>query len=672
MKSLKTLFEWVRFTSVPLFVLLSISVFFSGCQHPNAENITLPKVFGSNMVLQRNAAIAVWGTADPGGIIQVTLQDAEKTAESDKDGKWSLALPAMEAGGPYEMTVKGAKDTTFSNILIGDVWVASGQSNMEWSLKAQVDNFQQEIANANYPEIRLFTVTKDTSPMERPDIKEGSWAECTPQTVPDFSAVAYFFGRDLYQEEKIPIGLIHTSWGGTPSEAWTSKATIKTFEDFRPAVEKLDAMSASYEENQNKPKNNQTTREKITSDANAKINAPDFKPEFDESQWKTMAIPVLWESAQGAGMSDYDGFVWFSKEVRVPANYAGKPLALHLGKVDDKDITWFNGTKIGETNIYSELRNYTVPGKLVKAGTNKIIIRVEDTGGGGGVYGPGEEMKVASADQKFSKSLTGDWKYNETLEPKFPVVASQFPNQPSVLYNAMIAPLIPYTIKGAIWYQGESNADRAYQYRSIFPAMIEDWRKNWGIGNFPFLFVQLANFKEKKPEPADDDWAELREAQVMALSLPKTGMAVAIDIGEAEDIHPKNKQDVGKRLALAARKVAYDEDLVYAGPMYESMKKEGNQIIIKFNNVGSGLMKLPDEKLKGFAIAGEDQQFVWAEAEIISEDEIRVSSPKVKNPAAVRYGWASNPEVNLYNEEGLPASPFRTDDWKGITEPDDV
>jgi len=276
-------------------------------------------------------------------------------------------------------------------------------------------------------------------------------------------------------------------------------------------------------------------------------------------------------------------------------------------------------------------------------------------------------MKIVSSN--FSQPLTGAWQFNETIEPKLPVMNNS-PNQPAVLYNAMIHPLIPYGIKGVIWYQGESNAGRAYQYRSIFPAMIEDWRVNWGIGDFPFLFVQLANYKERKPEPADDDWAELREAQLMTLRLPNTGMAVTIDIGEADDIHPRNKQDVGKRLALAAQKVAYGEDIVYSGPSYESMEVDGDTIRLTFTNVGGGLMKLPDEEVKGFAIAGEDQQFVWAEAKITGENQVAVASPKVKNPAAVRYGWASNPEVNLYNEEGLPASPFRTDDWKGITQPD--
>ncbi len=646
------------------FILLSI-IIFSQCKGPDAENIQLPPLFGDNMVLQRDMEVAVWGTAEPGGTVQISINDKEASAKVGEDGKWEVNLPPMQAGGPFEFSVNGARDTTFTNVMIGDVWVASGQSNMEWQLQATVDNYEEEIANANYPNIRLFDVERDLSTVELNQLRKPvTWKECSPETIPTFSAVAYFFGRELHQEYDVPIGLISSSWGGTPSEAWTSKGTIRDFEPFGEQIAEMEKEATTPEEAEANMQAAQNEREKIIREANEKINAAGFTPDFDYAEWKTMEIPTLWESA---GLRNYDGFVWFRKEITLPSAMAGNSLTLHLGNIDDADVTWFNGEKIGETNAHNELREYEVPANLVKAGSNEIVIRVQDTGGGGGLYGPAEEMKIVSG--SFSVSLAGDWQYNETIEPQLPQLNNS-PHQPAVLYNAMINPLIPYGIKGAIWYQGESNAGRAYQYRSIFPAMIEDWRSNWGIGEFPFLFVQLANFMERKPEPADDAWAELREAQLMTLRLPNTGMAVTIDIGEADDIHPRNKQDVGKRLALAAKKVAYEEDNVYSGPIYESMEIKGDSILLTFTNVGSGLMKLPDEKLKGFAIAGEDQQFVWAVAEIIGENQVAVSSPKIKNPVAVRYGWASNPDVNLYNEEGLPASPFRTDEWKGITQPD--
>ena len=653
----------------PRLYLIAIfcTIIFSQCQRPNAENIQMPALFGDNMVLQRDMEVAVWGTADPGGLILVSINNKQADAEVDENGKWMVKLPPIEAGGPFEFTVEGSKDTTFTNVMIGDVWVASGQSNMEWQLQATVDNYEEEIANAQYPNIRLFDVERDLSTVELSELRNPvSWEACSPETIPTFSAVAYFFGRQLHQEYDIPIGLISSSWGGTPSEAWTSKGVIRAYEPFGEQIAEMEAQATTQEEVEANIQAVQDERARIIRTANEKISAEGFAPAFEYGEWKTMEIPTLWEGAN-VGMGNYDGFVWFRKEINLPARLAGNALTLHLGQIDDTDVTWFNGKKVGETNAYNELRVYEVPADLVKAGSNEIVIRVQDTGGGGGIYGPAEEMKIVSSN--FSQPLTGAWQFNETIEPKLPVMNNS-PNQPAVLYNAMIHPLIPYGIKGVIWYQGESNAGRAYQYRSIFPAMIEDWRVNWGIGDFPFLFVQLANYKERKPEPADDDWAELREAQLMTLRLPNTGMAVTIDIGEADDIHPRNKQDVGKRLALAAQKVAYGEDIVYSGPSYESMEVDGDTIRLTFTNVGGGLMKLPDEEVKGFAIAGEDQQFVWAEAKITGENQVAVASPKVKNPAAVRYGWASNPEVNLYNEEGLPASPFRTDDWKGITQPD--
>jgi sialate O-acetylesterase len=389
-----------------------------------------------------------------------------------------------------------------------------------------------------------------------------------------------------------------------------------------------------------------------------------YSPEFTPADWKTMSLPILWE---GAGLPDYDGIVWFRKEITLPATEAGKELTLSLATIDDADSTWFNGVVVGSTNGYNVARKYTVPGNLVKAGKNVITVRVVDTGGGGGIYGENKDLQLTSG-EKIVASLADQWQYQTALDisqmpPKPKVVYDQ--NSPAVLYNAMIAPLVPYAIKGAIWYQGESNAGRAYQYRTLFPAMIKDWRTQWKQ-DFPFLFVQLANFMKVEEQPAESNWAELREAQAMTLSLPKTGMAVIIDVGDANDIHPRNKQDVGKRLAMAAYKVAYNENTVYSGPTYKSMKTEGNKIILTFDNVGGGLVAKGGE-LKEFAIAGSDKKFVWADARV-EGNTVVVSSKEVANPVAVRYAWANNPDkANLYNKEGLPASPFRTDDWPGLT-----
>ena len=499
-------------------------------------DIKLPAVISDNMVLQGNKKVSIWGWAEPGEevIVSVSWHNMMWAVTAGKNGKWMFKMNSPKMGGPYEMTISGKNTITIKNILVGEVWVCSGQSNMQMSVQASA-NAKEEISAANYPNIRLFTVARKVATEPQSDCV-GNWTSCSSQTIPAFSAVAYYFGRELHEELDVPIGLIHTSWGGTPAEAWTRRGILKEESNFAPILERYDDAVAKY---------------------------PQAKKEYEQKliEWKEAA-----EKAKAEG----------EKTPRRP----------------------------------------------------------------GAPRGP------------------------------------EHPHSPAGLYNAMIAPLIPYGIGGAIWYQGESNASRAYQYRKLFPAMIQNWRKDWGQDKFPFLFVQLANFMAVKPEPADSAWAELREAQLMTLALPNTGMAVIIDIGEADDIHPKNKQDVGKRLALWALAGSYGKELVYSGPIYKSMKIKGNKIILYFDHVGGGLIAGGDEPLKGFAIAGTDRQsglgpaetgkFVWADAKI-DGDSIVVSSDEVSTPAAVRYGWADNPVCNLYNEEGLPASPFRTDDWPGIT-----
>ena len=632
------------------------SIFLVRCQAPSATHVQPAALFTDNAVLQRDRDIVVWGTADPGGTVEVELGENEASATADEQGKWQATLPPMEAGGPYELEIEGEEEISLKNIMIGDVWVASGQSNMEWVLQAEVDNFEEEIANANFPNIRLLTVEKSTSyaPLDTLSTTTDGWQPCNPQTVPNFSAVAYFFGRRIHQEEEVPIGLISSNWGGTPAEAWTSEAALMKMPDFRTVLEKRK------QQEKIDPQEEARQRDAIVRAADQKISAPDYQPDFDVSQWKTMDIPTLWEAADTA-LRSFDGFVWFQKTIDLPAQYAGQSLTLHLGPIDDDDITWFNGQRVGETQGYTQERVYELPAEAVKAGENIITLRVRDDTGGGGIYGSADAMYLAQGDERLEVDLAGSWRYDASQEPPFPA-SSNLHHQPAMLYNAMIAPLLPYPIKGVIWYQGESNAGRAEQYATLFPAMIEDWRQRWGGQAFPFLFVQLANFK---PEGAPaDQWAYLREAQNEALKLDKTGVAVTIDIGDSTDIHPRNKLDVGERLATAARAVAYGDASVFTGPMYESMRVSGDSIVISFRGVGEGLMKLPDEEVTGFTIAGEDRRFREAVVHIVSPTEVSVWAADLDQPVAVRYGWDNNPKVNLYDENGLPVSPFRTDRQK--------
>lgn len=490
---------------------------------PSARaEVRLPHVFGDNMVLQAHARVPVWGWADPGEEVHVLVGDQLKKTRADQDGRWRVDLAPLDYG-PVRFVVEGNNRIEFKNVLVGEVWVCSGQSNMEWPV-ARAMNADKEIATANYPEIRLFKVAKVVADKPLEDTG-GSWRVCSPETVRDFSAVGYFFARELHQRLGVPIGMIQSAWGGTPAEAWTSREALEADPELRPILERWDAILANYEQAQRR---------------------------YEEAlrRWR--------EQAQAA-------------------RQAGKPVP---------------------------------PRPRPPRGPNH-------------------------------------------------------PHRPSGLYNGMICPIVPFAIKGVIWYQGESNASRAYQYRKLFRTMIRDWRRTWGQGDFPFLFVQLANFRQRRAEPGESDWAELREAQMMALQEPNTAMAVAIDIGEANNIHPRNKQEVGRRLALAALAIAYGQDVVYSGPLFDRMEIEGNKVRLHFKHVDGGLVAKGGE-LRGFAIAGPDRKFVWAKA-VIEGDTVVVWSDEVPNPVAVRYGWADNPDCNLYNKAGLPASPFRTDDWPGIT-----
>ncbi|HOZ45451.1 MAG TPA: sialate O-acetylesterase [Candidatus Hydrogenedentes bacterium] len=489
-----------------------------------AAELTVPSIIGDHMVLQQGKRLPIWGKADPGQAVVVAIAGKEAKAVADDQGRWQVKLPKLPFGDPLEMTISaGDTSLTFSDILVGEVWIGSGQSNMQWTVQDS-NNAAEEIAAAAHPNLRLFYVerTVATEPQENCN---GAWTACTPETIPGFSAALYYFGRDLHKELGVPVGLIHSSWGGTPVESWTSHAALNAEPMAKPILDRWQETLRNYP-----------------------AAAEAYQKQMEE--WKAAA-----EKAKAEG-----------KEA------PGQP---------------------------------------------------------GAPTGPGH------------------------------------PWTPSGLYNAMIAPLVPYAVQGAIWYQGESNAGRAFQYRTIFPLMIEDWRNAWN-DSISFYFVQLANFYDRDAEPVESEWAELREAQTMTLDLPKTGMAVIIDIGEAKNIHPKNKQDVGKRLALNALAKDYHKSIPFSGPMYDRMRKKSGNIILSFDHTDGGLKAMGGEPLKGFAIAGADRKFVWANAKI-DGNKVVVSSDQVADPMAVRYAWANNPECNLYNGVGLPASPFRTDDWTGLT-----
>ncbi len=632
-------------------------------------NVRLPKIFGDNMVLQRNIPIPIWGWANAGEKITVTFEEQTKTVKAGKDGKWMIKLDPESAGGPFQLIVSGKNVVAFVNVLVGEVWVCSGQSNMEMPIQGwgKVHNYQQEIANAEYPQIRHIKIPNTVSPTPKDDIDKGEWQICSSQTAGDFTAAGYFFARELYNQLHVPIGLINTSWGGTMVETWISRNAFEQDEYFKKMIAEMSTLNLDELAKKKKEKMMNTITS-LQGGLEKNENTELWKTnDYDDSKWPHMKLPGLWEE-QGMGLEDLDGVVWFRKTIIIDdVNAGGKTATIDLSKIDDSDDTYVNGVKIGEMkNKYSDLRHYTIPKGVLKTGKNVIAIRVEDTGGGGGVYGDAGDMKLTIENKEIT--VAGNWSFK--IESVFASAMGGGPNSnPTLLFNAMINPLIPYGIKGAIWYQGEANAGRAYEYRRSFPLMINDWRSRWSEGNFPFYFVQLASFNAGDGNSErGSTWAELREAQTMTLSLPNTGMAVTTDIGESNDIHPKNKQDVGKRLAAIALANLYAHTMEYSGPMYQSMKVDGNKIVLGFSHTGSGLM-IKDKYgyLRGFEIAGADHHFHYAKA-YVDGDKVVVYQDEVNNPAAVRYAWADDAlEANLFNKNGFPASSFRTDDWKGVT-----
>ena len=643
---------------MPIFLLIAVS------SAANSEEFRIANIFTDNMVLQRNQDFSIWGWGDTDTPVTIQLQEQSVTVSPNENGKWEAKFEAIDLGDPFSIAISsGQNSVELNNVLAGDVWICSGQSNMEWVVR-QAGNPQQEIANGDWPLIRHVRIDHVTSPSKLDDVDNTGWQVCSPDTVGDFSAVGYYFARKLQRELNVPIGLLHTSWGGTIIETWISPESLKTHPDFKDAIAKLESVTQNSQQQQARAnKLGQWDRDfrKALEDQSTQWKAP----ATDDSAWKAIKAPGSWESQ---GYQQLDGVAWYRRTITLPDSWDSQPASISLAKIDDVDLTFVNGVKVGSLSDWTKIRNYKIPANVLKAGENSIAIRVTDSAGGGGIIGDPTDMFIVRTGEP-SISLAGTWKFKKSdLTRKLgerPEQPFRGPNHPTLLSNAMVNPFLLVRAKGVIWYQGESNARRAYQYRSLMPLLIEDWRKRFGQ-DFSFYWVQLANFTAPRDTPGDSQWAELREAQTMALTVPKTGQAVIIDIGEARDIHPKNKQDVGKRLALNALAKDYGKSIVYSGPMFKSVDFSENHATIEFDHAGG--LNSKNEPLKQFQIAGADKKFVWANAKIDGTNVI-VSSPSIKQPVAVRYAWADNPEgCNLYNAAGLPACPFRTDSWKGVTE----
>jgi len=613
------------------------------------------------MVLQREQPIKIWGWATAGEAIEVSMAAQSATTTANSHGNWEVTLGKMPAGGPHEISIVGKNTIQLKDVLVGDLWLASGQSNMEWRISSTPFTETDSVLLSEN-QIRLFTVQIETDYLPRNDVKGGPWMNLTSQNISSFSAVAYHFGKFVHQEIGVPIGLINSSLGATSAEAWMSNESLMAFDQFEPEIAPILSRGKSSKQIHDEFVSNQAQWEKEGYLTGPGIDDQWYLPTTDASDWQDITVPGYWEDDNYEG---HDGAMWYRKTFDLPEGGIPDSFLIQLTQIDDYDRTWVNGIEVGETFGRHNFRNYWVPASALKSQGNVIVVRAFDIGGKGG---------FSTNAFWLTGMIRGTWQCKPGLKidarrfRTMPTVNVSPFSSPGVLYNANIAPLTKLPIKGAIWYQGESNAGRAYEYRSLFKGLIKDWRAQWGKPDLPFLFVQLANYNPESNVPAQSDWAELREAQTMALSLPHTGMAVTIDIGEALDIHPRNKVDVGHRLGLAALKAAYDLDTVFQGPTVDHLVFAKDHVTVTYSDVGSGLIsKDKFGYIRGFELAGSDKQFHWAKAEIV-RGKVHVSCSTVVEPVAIRYLWSNNPgQIDLYNLEGLPALPFRSDDWPGGT-----
>ncbi len=625
-------------------------------------NVRLPHLFGDHMVLQRDQNLHFWGWADPGEEVTIFFAGQAESVFADSHGQWSLQLDPVSAGGPHTLTVTGKNKIELKDILIGDVWIASGQSNMQWQIRQTPYN-ETDTNWIKQSSVRLFTVQIASDYMPRDDVQGGIWQELNQENIAGFSAVAYHFAKFISQQIQVPIGMVNSSLGATTIETWMSNETLATFDQFKPEILPVIERGQSFSELEK-----EFTRRKDEWQAKAYLTGPGmdekwYLPETDISEWQEITVPGFWEDQ---GLPDHDGAVWYRKEFDMPAGAeAHDSILMQLSQIDDYDITWVNGVKIGETYGRHNHRNYWIARNLLQEKKNVIVIRIFDIGHKGG---------FSTHPFWIHELMRGTWLMRPGLKIQadnfktLPTVNSTPFSSPGVLFNANIAPLTRMPVKGLIWYQGESNDQRAEEYRDLFKALITDWRHHWQAPKLPFLFVQLANYKQESHVPGDSEWAELRESQAAALELNHTGMAVTIDIGEADDIHPGNKLEVGRRLSLLARRIAYDEMVISQGPV--SGKVEFKKDLVMVTYLSEGGHPVTNDKfgyIRGFELAGKDQEFYWAKAEL-QGTQVRVYADQVKRPVAIRYLWSDNPgQINLYNQEGLPALPFRSDQWPGLT-----
>lgn len=634
-----------------------------------AANVTLPSIVSDGMVLQRNTPLKIWGWGAPGEKVTVNFAKKSYSTTTGNDGKWMVKLKPLNAGGPYKMVIKGKNTIVLNDILMGDVWVCSGQSNMTHYLGRHAERYAKEIAEANFPQIRQFYVPEKVVISGPADNTPGlKWVSADPKSVLDFTVIGYFFVKKLYDKYQVPMGIINTCVGGTPIEAWMSEDGFKEFPDILKTVKQnqdtayVNGLSRRARANMG---GNVSRMPRQETDKGLADAVKWFDQAYVPLNWKRINIPGYWEDQ---GIRNLDGVVWYRRVIDVPASMTGVKVVVKLGRIVNADELYINGQKVGNTTYEYPQRVYDIKAGVLKPGKNIFVIRVTNSGGKGGFVPDKPYYLLAGND---TVDLKGDWYYKvgqvnqrRRMVPGAgaPMIASpQSNSSPTALYNGMIAPYTNYAVKGFLWYQGETNADRPQQYQKFLPTLINDWRSKWQLGNLTFLIAQLPNYMDVNYSPEESNWAEMRRIQLeTAEKMPMIGLGINIDLGEWNDIHPSNKKPVGERLALQAMKITYgDKTVVSSGPVRKAARIEGNKVIISFDNVGTGLVSGNGEPLAHFAIAGEDGRYEWANAEIVN-NEVVVWSDEVQNPKSVRYAWADNPDfANLYNKEGLPASPFQ-------------
>ncbi|MEH6679215.1 MAG: sialate O-acetylesterase [Sediminicola sp.] len=615
--------------------------------------LTLSRPISDGLVMQRNTEFPVWGLAAVGEEVTIAFMDRKVRVKANGEGEWEAMVETGPAGGPYDLRITTATASkTVRNVLVGDVYLCSGQSNMELPMQRVEPLYEQEVASAHYDEIRYFEVPKEYDFQgPRQELSGGSWISVDSGTIGGISAVPYFFAKEIHLDEGVPIGIINASLGGSPIEAWLDEKVLEAFPLAHAEVLKyrdssyLDSIEAS-----DRQRALSWYKELNTLDVGLEGN---WKQGNHGQEWQTMQVPGYWAKS---GLGAINGSMWFAKSVEVPQHAVGKSADLELGRIVDADSVFINGTFIGNTTYQYPPRRYKVPEGVLQR-ENQVVVRIiNEIGEGGFVKDKAYVLRLSDT----LIDLKGDWRYR--IGAQMPALRPQtFVRwKPTGLYNAMIHPLVRYPISGILWYQGESNVDNAEQYDTLIKLLVRDWRQKWGGDKIPFLLVQLANFLTASPQPQESNWALMRESQAAVLDLDATAMAVTLDVGEWNDIHPLNKKAVGHRLALGAKKLVYGRDVVHRGPTFILQELKGNSLKIHFDLFGSELV-VKGNSPQGFSIAGEDGKFYWAEGEV-DGNTVLLRSEEVPRPVFVRYAWADNPDrANLFNTEGLPAVPFRTD-----------